>query len=180
MGVTITSSAPLPISAAHATSDFDCGDLSLNDWLRKRAVRNDLSGASRTYVVCVEHAIVGYYCLSAGAVAHVDAPKVLRRNMPEPIPVLVMGRLAVDLRYQGSGIGKGLLRDAIVRCAQAAEIVGVTALLVHALSEPAKRFYISNGFVESGIMSMTLCLPLKTARTQIASAQEAQANPGSE
>jgi GNAT superfamily N-acetyltransferase len=157
-------SAPVRITPEHDTSGFDCGEPSLDEWLKKRALRNEASDASRTYVVCTEAVVVGYYTLAAGAVARDQAPSLIRRNMPDPIPVMVLGRLAVDRRYQNHGLGQALLRDAILRVLQAAGIAGVKAILVHAISDEAKRFYQSRGFLESPIEPMTLCLLLETAR----------------
>jgi GNAT superfamily N-acetyltransferase len=118
--------------------------------------------------VCEGRAVVGYYCLAAGAIGHGEAPAPLRRNMPDPIPVLVLGRLAIDRRCQNQGLGRALLRDAVLRALQVAEIAGVAALLVHALSEEGRRFYLSRGFVESPVRPMTLCLMLGTARKAVA------------
>jgi GNAT superfamily N-acetyltransferase len=159
---------PAPISDEHDLASFDCGVPSLNDWLRKRAVKNQRAGASRSYVVCEDSAVIGYYCLAAGAIGHDEAPAPLRRNMPEPIPVLVLGRLAIDHRYQNQGLGRALLRDAVLRVFQVADIAGVAALLVHALSEEGRRFYLSRGFVESPLRPMTLCLILGTAYKAVA------------
>ena len=149
---------PAKLSAEHDVSEFDSGEPSLDDWLRRRALRNDASGASRTYVVCANRKVVGYYALSAGAVAHTHAPGRIRRNMPDPIPVVVLGRLAVDRAWHGQGVGTGLLRDAVVRTLQAAEIAGVRAILVHAISEDAKRFYEKYGFVASPVDPMTVMI----------------------
>ena len=156
--------APVRLTAFHNLAGFDCGTPSLNQWLTRQALKNEVSGASRTYVVCLDNSVVGYYCLAAGAVVRTEAPKPMQRNMPDPIPVMVLGRLAVDLANQGQGIGRALLRDAILRVLGAAEIVGIRAILVHAISEEAKRFYLSHGFEESPIEPMTLCLALGTAR----------------
>lgn len=156
--------APQHLHADHVLDSFNCGIESLNDWLKKQARRNEASGASRTYVVCRGHAVVGYYCLSAGAINRAESPKSMQRNMPNPIPVMVMGRLAVDRTMHGQGLGSALLRDAVMRVLGAAEVVGVKALLVHAISEDARRFYLDRGFVESPVNSMTLCLMLATAR----------------
>jgi GNAT superfamily N-acetyltransferase len=157
-------SPPTQISEEHDLAPFDCGVPTLNDWLRKRAVKNDRSGASRTYVLCDGRRVVGYHCLATGAIDHDEAPNPLRRNMPDPIPVLVLGRLAIDRRYQNQGLGHALLQDAVLRALQVAEIAGVVALLVHALSEGARRFYQSCGFVELPSQPMTLCLMMRTAR----------------
>jgi GNAT superfamily N-acetyltransferase len=156
--------APVRLTPSYNLTEFDCGSPALNQWLTRQALKNEASGASRTYVVCLDNTVVGYYCLASGAVTRTQAPKSLQRNMPDPIPVMVLGRLAVDLANQGQGIGRALLRDAIIRVLRAAEIVGVKAILVHAISDDAKRFYLTHGFVESPIEPMTLCLALGTAR----------------
>ena len=142
-------SPPEKLSVAHDLSAFDCGEPVLNDWLRRRALQNEASGASRTYVVCASRRVLGYYTLAVGAVTHAEAPGRIRRNMPDPAPVMVLGRLAVDKSAQGRHIGGGLLRDAVLRTVQAAEIAGLRAILVHAISGEAKRFYESYGFVAS-------------------------------
>lgn len=153
-------SVVISIGQDHDLGRFDCGVASLNEWLKKRALKNEKVRASRTYVVADGASVIGYYCLAAGAVALRDAPRELTRNMPDPIPVMVLGRLAIDLPYQHQGLGKALLFDAVMRTLQAGEIAGVSALLVHALSEEARRFYLSCGFQPSPIQSMTLCLRL--------------------
>lgn len=155
-------SAPAPLSDAHQLEGFESGEPSLDDWLKRRAAKNQANGASRTYVACIGDAVVGYYCLSAGAVGHADAPSAMKRNRPDPIPVLVLGRLAIHTAHHQKGLGTALLRDAMQRALQAAEIAGVTALMVHAISEQAKRFYLSRGFIESPVKPMTLCLMLST------------------
>jgi predicted N-acetyltransferase YhbS len=155
--------APTPLSGDHDLSTFDCGELVLNDWLRRRALRNQENGASRTYVVCEARRVAGYYSLAAGAIAHVHAAGRVKRNMPDPIPVILLGRLAVDIAQQGKGLGAGLLRDAVLRTTQAAEIAGIRAILVHALSNSAKRFYERYGFAPSPVDPMTLALPIGEA-----------------
>ena len=157
-------SAPQPLSDQHRLADFDSGEPSLDDWLKRRAARNQANGASRSYVVCEGNAVIGYYCLAAGAIGHAEAPSTLKRNRPDPIPVLVLGRLAIHKDQHQKGIGTALLNDAIRRAIQAADIAGITALLVQAISEQARRFYLSRGFVESPIQPMTLCLMLATVR----------------
>ncbi|MEQ1846775.1 MAG: GNAT family N-acetyltransferase [Nitrospira sp.] len=154
---------PEKLTTTHDLANFDSGEPALDDWLRRRALHNQASGASRTYVVCVGKTVVGYYTLAVGAVAHVEAPGRVKRNMPDPLPVMVLGRLAVDTSVQRHGIGKGLLRDAILRTVQAAEIAGIRAILVHAISEPAKRFYEECGFTASPIDPLTVMLPLAEA-----------------
>jgi GNAT superfamily N-acetyltransferase len=156
-------SAPEPLNEHHQLADFDSGEASLDNWLKQRALKNQVNDSSRTYVICEGQAVIGYYCLAAGAIGHAESPSTMRRNRPDPIPVLVLGRLAIHKEHQQKGIGTALLRDAILRTLQASEIAGITALLVHALSEQAKRFYRSRGFIESPVQPMTLCLMLATA-----------------
>lgn len=156
-------SAPQKISPDHDLSEFHCGEPALDEWLKRRALPNEESGASRTYVVCLENRVVGFYALAVGAVAHSGAPERIRRNMPDPVPVMVLGRLAVDESMQGRDIGRGLLRDAILRTIQAAEIAGIRAILVHAISERAKQFYVRAGFTPSPISPMTLMITLEEA-----------------
>lgn len=152
---------PLPLSSEHVLADFTCGESSLDDWLRRRAFANQVSGASRTFVVCDAHGqVMGYYALAAGSVSPMAAPGNIRRGMPDPIPVLVLGRLAVDRRAQGLSLGASLLRDAVGRAVAVAENAGVRALLVHALNESAKAFYLRHGFRVSPIHDMTLMLRL--------------------
>ena len=155
---------PENLSPAHDLSGFQSGEAALDDWLRRRALANEESGASRTYVVTAKKKVVGYYTLAVGAVAHAEAPGRVKRNMPDPVPVMVLGRLAVDKEFQNLGIGTGLLRDAVVRTAQAAEIAGIRAILVHALSESAKRFYEKRGFVASPVNAMTVMITVAEAR----------------
>ena len=156
--------APVPLLATHDFASFACGVSSLDVWLQRHALKNEAGGASRTYVVCIDNTVVGYYCLAAGAVVLDEAPKPLQRNMPDPIPVMVLGRLAVDQAYQDRGTGSALLRDAILRGIHVAETIGIKAILVHAISEEAKAYYLAKGFLESPIEPMTLCLVLETAR----------------
>ena len=157
-------SAPALLAAEHDIQDFDCGEESLDLWLRRRALRNQESGASRTYVVCEDGTrVVGYYALAAGAVIHADAPSRIRRNMPDPIPVAVLGRLGVDRTWQGKGLGRSLLADSVRRTLQAATTVGIRALVVHALSEGARQFYERHGFRSSPTDPMDLMISLKEA-----------------
>lgn len=155
---------PTPISTNHDLNDFDSGELSLDAWLKKRALKNQASGASRCFVLCEGKKVIGYYSLSAGAICHEAAPKAMRRNMPNPLPVLLLGRLAIDKKYHNQGLGSALLRDAMIRAVNVASDAGVFAILVHALSEQAKRFYLSRGFVESFLQPMTLMMTIETIR----------------
>lgn len=156
--------APEKLHPDHDLSRFACGESSLDDWLRQRARQNEERGASRTYAVCAEgNRVVGYYALAVGAVAHADAPGRVRRNMPDPVPVMVLGRLAVDREFQGRGVARGLLRDAVLRTLQASELAGVRAILVHAISEDARRFYEACGFIQSPLNPMTLMITIAEA-----------------
>jgi len=156
-------SAPEKLRRDHELSEFECGEPALDDWLRRRALQNEESGASRTYVVCAGQYVVGYYALAVGAVAHVEAPGRVRRNMPDPVPVMIIGRLAVHKDFQGRKIGPGLLRDAVLRTLQAADIAGIRAILVHAISERAREFYEDCGFIASPMDPLTLMITVVEA-----------------
>ncbi len=156
-------SAPEKLRPDHEFSSFDSGTPVLDDWLRRRALPNQESGASRTYVIRAGERVVGYYALAAGAIAQAEATGRTRRNMPDPVPVMVIGRLAIDSSYQGRGLGRALLRDAVLRTLQAADIAGIGALLVHAISEDAKRFYERCGFRPSPLDPMTLMITMRAA-----------------
>ncbi|BAY16186.1 hypothetical protein NIES21_20090 [Anabaenopsis circularis NIES-21] len=155
---------PQPIKPEHKLTDFNSGNAELDEWLQKRALKNEDSGASRTYVVTIEQTVIAYYCLANGSVLNPTATGRIRRNMPESIPVMVIGRLAVDSNWQGKGIGHALLRDAILRTLQAANIAGIRAILVHAISEDAKQFYERCGFVASPVAPMTLMITVKDGK----------------
>jgi GNAT superfamily N-acetyltransferase len=158
---------PDKLNLSHQIESFNSGNSQLDDWLKRRALKNEAEGASRTYVLCAGEIVVAYYCLANGAVAQTMATGRVRRNMPDPVPVMVIGRLAVDLHWQGKGIGRALLRDAILRTLQAAEIAGIRAILVHAISEEAKRFYEQCGFTASPLDAMTLMVNVKDARESL-------------
>ena len=155
--------APEHLTAQHDLAAFDSGIPALDDWLKRRALANEQAGGSRTYVVCAGGRVVGYYALATGGVADAAAPGRVRRNMPDPVPAMLLGRLAVDRAYQDRGLGAGLLRDAILRTLQAADLAGIRAILVHAISEEAKRFYGRHGFVESPVDPMTLMITVADA-----------------
>lgn len=157
--------APAPIASGHDFADFSSGEPFLDDWLKRRALKNHAMGASRCFVLCKGATVIGYYSLSAGAISHEAAPKAMRRNMPDPLPVLLLGRLAIDKRFHNQGLGRALLRDAMLRAVSVASDTGVFAILIHALSEQAKRFYLSRGFVESPLEPMTLVMTLDTVRS---------------
>lgn len=148
--------APEPLRPDHVLVNFDCGTPALNAWLQRRAAANQASGASRTFVACEGGRVVGYYALASSAVAQVAAPGRFRRNMPDPIPVVVLARLAVDVRAQGLGLGRALFQDAVWRIVQAADAIGIRGMIVHAVSEEAKAFYLGLGLDESPLEPMTL------------------------
>lgn len=154
----------MPLRAEHRIDDFRCSVPALATWLLERAHQNQASGASRCFVACdALQRVVGYYALCAGAIAHEGVPGSIRRNMPDPIPVIVLGRLAVHADHAGRGIGQGLLKDAVLRSVQAGHQVAARALLCHAIDEPAKAFYLRQGFVVSPIHPLTVMLPLNAA-----------------
>ncbi|THV21051.1 GNAT family N-acetyltransferase [Peteryoungia ipomoeae] len=154
-------SKPVPLADHHQLADFSSGVPELDNWLRRRAWTNQVNGASRTFVVCDEGKVVAYYALASGSVSVAEAPGRLKRNMPDPIPVAVLGRLAVDKAYQGRFIGRALVRDACLRLLNAAEILGIRGILVHALSENARAFYERVGFIPSPLDPMTLMISLR-------------------
>jgi GNAT superfamily N-acetyltransferase len=159
--------APERLSSTHDVDRFDSGSAPLDAWLRHRALRNEAGGASRTYVACHGTRVVAFYCLANGAVLQSAAPGRVRRNRPDPRPVRVLGRLAVDREFQGRGLGGALLRDAVLRTLQAAEIAGIRAILAHAKDERAKAFYERYGFLPSPIDPLTLMLPLNAVRAAL-------------
>ena len=155
-------SEPVPLSVEHDLSAFDCGEPVLNDWLKQRAAKNE-SRFSRTYVVCEGTQVVGYYCITAGAVERAAAPSKVRRNAPNSIPVSIIGRLAVSRAYAGRGLGADLLSDALRRIALASQSIGIGAVLVQAKDEAAKRFYLACvDFEDYPAESRTLYLPIET------------------
>jgi GNAT superfamily N-acetyltransferase len=153
---------PEPLGDQHQLDGFDCGEESLNRWLRQRARHNERQGVSRTLVVCPEDSseVIAYTCLSAGAIVLGDVPARLRRNMPDPLPVVVLGRMAVDRRHQGLGLGRALVADALSSSVQARQLIGARALLEHAIDAQAAAFYRSLGFRSSPISALTLMLQL--------------------
>ena len=158
-------SAPHPLDTTHLLDGFACGEASLDDWLKRRALTNQLSGASRSFVITDQEGQVrGYYAMAAGAVSHPAATSSVRRNMPDPIPVMVLARLAVDHRAQGMQLGAALLQDAVNRAVSVSQNAGVRALLVHALHDRARQFYEHYGFQASPQHPMTLMLRLNSVK----------------
>lgn len=152
-------SAPQPLAGMHLLNDFECGEHALDDWLKRRAMSNQHNGASRTFVVVdEENRVRGFYAMAAGAVSHQLATSGVRRNMPDPVPVMVLGRLAVDRRAQGIKLGAAMLQDAVNRAIAVAQSTGVRALLVHAANENAKQFYKHYGARQSGSVASCFLL----------------------
>jgi GNAT superfamily N-acetyltransferase len=159
---------PEPLGAQHRLEGFDCGNDGLNRWLQQRALANERQGVSRTVVICSgegvwpaeSNRVIAYACLSAGAIVLAEVPGGLRRNMPDPLPVVVLGRLAVDQSHQGQGLGRALVADALRRSLAARRLIGARVLLVHALDEAAAAFYCSLGFRPSPLNTRTLMLQL--------------------
>jgi GNAT superfamily N-acetyltransferase len=151
------------LSEMHDLAAFDCDNEKLNDWLRRHA-RNNEGRASRTFVVPVRDEVIGYYSLAAGSVMRGELPRKLRHGTPEPVPIIVLGRLAVDNRHKKRGLGAALLKDAILRSLGAGESVGVLAIMVHAIDDQAGAFYRKYGFVSSPTNELTFVLPMETAK----------------
>lgn len=158
--------APEPLADSHDVSAFACGRVELDDWLKRRT-RSSEGLTARTYVVADGDRVVGYYCLSAGAVERGELPKKNRRDTPNAIPIAVIGRLAVDSGCRGTGIGMGLLKDAILRTMAVAGQIGIRAVVVHALDDAVAGYYARLGFVESPLSARTLVLPLETAKAAL-------------
>ncbi|MBK7001138.1 MAG: GNAT family N-acetyltransferase [Rhodoferax sp.] len=156
----MTLTAPMPLTGQHVTQEFSCGVESLDQWLKRRSLKNQMQGASRTYVVCDAMRVVAYYALASGAVTCTDATGRFRRNMPDPIPVVVLGRLAVDHALHGKGFGRALIRDAGMRVIQAADAIGIRGMTVYAISDEAKAFYEKAGFESSPLDPHLLMITL--------------------
>ena len=164
---------PVPLGRSHKCDDFDCGRPALNDYLTRFAWINQQSGAARTYVACRGKRVVGYYSLAFGSIEHEAAsPRVRKGLARHPIPIMLLARLAVDVNEQGQGIGKGLLKDALLRTLQAADIAGLRALIVHAKDAQAKAFYEKFGFEPSPLDELHLMLLLKDVRKTVMGAKE--------
>jgi predicted N-acetyltransferase YhbS len=156
----MTIGAPEPLTSVHELAQFASGAESLDWWLKRRALKNQATGASRTFVAGAERRVLAYYALASSAVTVDAATGHLRRNMPDPIPVVVLGRLAVDRSLHGQGIGRALVRDACLRVIQAADTIGIRGMLVHALSDDARAFYERIGFERSQLDPMMLMVTL--------------------
>lgn len=152
--------APELLVDSHQLDHFSCGKPALDSWLKRRARANHAAGASRTYVVTEGDQVIAYYCISAGGMNHADASGAIRRNMPDPIPMAIIGRLAVDENFQGRGLGPAMLNDAVIRIGHAAHIMGVRGIMVQAIDDDAKGFYEAFGFTPSATMPMLLTLSI--------------------
>ena len=166
--------APQPLTAGHDIAAFRCGEDSLDEWLHRFALANQASGSARTFVTCLDGRVAGYCALATAAVSKASAPARVAKAMPEPVPVLLLARLAVDQTMQGHGLGWRLLRDAILRTLQVAEHVGVRALLAHALDQRAAAFYARYDFRPSPTDPLHMLLLLKDARALIRTAAQDQ------
>lgn len=161
-------SSPVPISTAHTLAGFDCNAAALNEYLQRHALTNHRNESARTYVACRGERIVAYYTLAAGAVVPQEAPDRVTKGLARhPVPVILLARLAVDRSEQGQGLGKGLLKDALLRCAQAADIIGCRAVLVHAKDDAAKAFYRKYDFEPSPTDELHLFLLMKDLRKNL-------------
>ena len=156
------------LTGEHGVAEFQSGEASLDDWLKRRALKNNQSGASRTYVAVADGCVAGYYALAVGSIAAEGATGSLKRNMPDPIPVMVLGRLAVDRNAQGKGLGRALVKDALLRTEQAAAYAGIRGMIVHAISDRARDFYVALGFRPSSLEPMTLMVTLAELRNEMA------------
>jgi GNAT superfamily N-acetyltransferase len=153
----------------HPIGTFDCGSESLNRYLLRYALQNQPAGAAQTYVGLVGESIVGFYTLTVGQVSREEAPERLIKGLPRhPVPVMLLARLAVDRRWHGRGVGKALLKDAMLRTLQAADIAGIRAMAVHAKDEHARSFYERFDFVPSPTDPMHLFVLVKNGRRVIA------------
>lgn len=158
---------PVPLNTGHDLSYFSCGEPSLDEWLSRRAFPNQIAEASKTYVIVENKFVVGYYCLAAGSVSPASVTGRIRRNMPDPLPAIIIGRLAVSLSHQGRGLGATLLNNALERSLQAAEILGCRAILVSAINKTAAAFYDKAGFIPSPVNPLLYMMLTSDARATL-------------
>ena len=152
---------PEPLTTSHNINDFDCGDAALNEWLRRRATRNQSEGSNRTWVVSDDTRGVAFYASSAAAMARVEATKRAARNQPDPLPAMLLGRLGVDRHHQRLGLAEALLKHFLLKALEVAELTGLRLVLVHAKNDQAASFYRHYGFEPSPIDELTLMLLIK-------------------
>lgn len=162
-------SPSMPLSKAQDRLTFDCGVESLNDYLKKYALQNQKKDAARTYIVTIgENRIVGYYTLVFGSVSHAETTAEVAAGIGQyPIPIILLARLAVDVTKKGKGLGKALVKDALIRSVRAADIAGLRAFLIHAKDESAQAFYQKLGFKPSPHNPLHLFLKLSDIRTNL-------------
>jgi GNAT superfamily N-acetyltransferase len=162
-------SAPAPLTAAHDLSKFNSAEPTLDAWLRQRAFKNAEILATKTYVTCPSEdsrRVVGYYAVCMGQILNREGTGSMRRNMPQHIPAVILGRLAVDAAWQGMGLGRALLEDVVSRSLRAAHEISARLLVVHAISPDDEAFYTRNGFTRLPIETPTYALDLvKLERT---------------
>lgn len=162
MNESLKSNRPVPIEKLHQMEDFDSGIVELNLYLQKHALQNQSAGGARTYVTTINNKVVGYYSLVFGSVSVDETPPRVRKGLGQyPVPVMILARLAIDRHFKGTGLGGGLLKDALARTLQAADIAGLRAVLVHAKDDDAKAFYRRYDFVPSPVHENHLYLLLK-------------------
>ncbi len=161
--------APELLTESHNTADFDCGTELLNAWLKNHATANQQKRVSRSYVVQLSGVVKGYYSLAAGSISHAQAAGKLRRNMPDPIPMALLGRLAVDKSIKGQGYGHGLLKDALTRVYAASELIGLRGVLVDAIDDQASAFYQRFGFRTTPMLPLKLMISLEDIERSIKS-----------
>ena len=156
--------APVPIDPKHRLDEFDCGKPPLDDWLQAHALENE-GKASRTYVVAdASLRVSAYYTLALGSVIRTEVPRKMRHGLPNPVPVMVLGRLAVDRRHGGRGLGPAMLKEAMQRTLMVEQQAGALALIVHAIDDEAVGFYAKYGFQVFPAGSRTMFLPVATIR----------------
>lgn len=163
----MTLHAPALLADQHNLDAFDSGVASLDEWLKRRARANQAGGATRTYVVADDSRVIAYYALASSNIATREASGRFRRNMPDPVPVVTLARLAVDRDFQKLGLGRALVQDAAKRVIAAADIIGIRGMIVHAISEEAKDFYLALGFLPSPTSDMTLMISLTELRANL-------------
>jgi GNAT superfamily N-acetyltransferase len=151
---------PELLAGEHLLEGFDCGSRALNDWLVRRALRNQSSGTSRTWVVAETGQVVAFYVSSTASILRSSAPKKIGRNQPEELAAVLLARMGVDSRHQGRGLGAALLKHFMLKAIQVAQSVGVRVLLIHAKDENAKNFYERYGFVESPLDPLVMMMLL--------------------
>ena len=156
------------LQRSHAIESFDCNREALNRFLIRYALQNQQAGASQTYVALSEDEVVGYYTLVVGQVEYEDAPQRLTKGLARhPVPIMLLARLAVASNWQGKGLGAGLLKNAMLRTIQAADIAGIRAFAVHAKDEQAKAFYERFDFLPSPVDPYHLFRLMKDVRAKL-------------